>query len=192
MFDDYDFTGFWLDNDYARNEYIEAAPSDELIAEVEEELGYKLPASYVWLMKQHNGGIPTKSVFPASVMPDGARGDIWISDIMGIGRTKTWSLCGELGSRHKIEEWGYPDIGVAVCNCPSAGHDMVFLDYRECGAAGEPKVVHIDQESDYAITPVADSFEEFIMGLVAEEPICAPEPKQPVVNKANRWFRKRK
>ena len=68
-----------------------------------------------------------------------------------------------------IEEWGYPDIGIAICDCPSAGHDMVFLDYRECGPHGEPGVVHIDQEDDYLITPLADTFEEFVRGLVDEE-----------------------
>ena len=38
-------------------QYTEEAPSDELIASVEQELGYKLPASYIWLMKRHNGGV---------------------------------------------------------------------------------------------------------------------------------------
>ena len=46
---------------------------------------------------------------------------------------------------------------------------MVFLDYRECGPHGEPGVVHIDQEDDYLITPLADTFEEFVRGLVDEE-----------------------
>lgn len=31
------------------------------------------------------------------------------------------------------------------------------------------KVVHIDQEYGYRITPLADNFEEFIRGLVHEE-----------------------
>lgn len=46
---------------------------------------------------------------------------------------------------------------------------MIFLDYRECGPQGEPRVVHIDQEYDYKITLLADTFEEFIRGLVNEE-----------------------
>ena len=46
---------------------------------------------------------------------------------------------------------------------------MIFLDYRECGPHGEPKVVHIDQEGNYEITPLADSFEDFIRGLVNED-----------------------
>ena len=48
-------------------------------------------------------------------------------------------------------------------------HDMIFLDYREHGPRGEPKVVHIDQEDDYCITPLADSFEEFVRKLVNED-----------------------
>ena len=36
----------------ALKEYVSDPPSDELIASVEEELGYKLPAAYIWLMKQ--------------------------------------------------------------------------------------------------------------------------------------------
>ena len=43
---------------------------------------------------------------------------------------------------------------------------MIFLDYRECGLAGEPSVAHIDEDNDYKITTLAASFEEFIRGLV--------------------------
>ena len=68
-----------------------------------------------------------------------------------------------------MAEWGYPDIGVAICDTPSAGHQMIFLDYRQCGKDGEPEVVLIDQESDYEITYLAGDFESFICALVNEE-----------------------
>jgi hypothetical protein len=54
---------------------------------------------------------------------------------------------------------------VYFADCPSAGHDMIAFDYRECGPAGEPQVVHVDQEWDYAITVLAASFTEFAHGL---------------------------
>lgn len=168
MFEGFDFSDFWIDSDRADKEYTEGPPSDRLIQEIEQELGYKLPASYIWLMRRHNGGIPKNDCFPTDQPTSWADDHIAIEDLMGIGRTKDGTICGRGGSRFMIEEWGYPDIGIAICNCPSAGHDMVFLDYRECGREGEPKVVHIDQEDDYKITPLADSFEDFIRGLVNE------------------------
>lgn len=39
---------------------------------------------------------------------------------------------------------------------------MLALDYR---ASGEPLVVHVDQELDYAVTVVAPDFATFVDGL---------------------------
>jgi len=167
-FEGFDLTNFWDDNWYALKEYVSDPPSDELIASVEEELGYKLPAAYIWLMKQHNGGIPVNTCYPCDEPSCWSDDHVAITGIFGIGREKSCSLCGELGSQFMIDEWEYPAIGVAICDCPSAGHDMIFLDYRVCGPQGEPAVVHVDQENDYKITHLADSFEEFIRGLEHE------------------------
>ena len=167
-FEGFDLTNFWDDNWYALKEYVSDPPSDELIASVEEELGYKLPAAYIWLMKQHNGGIPVNTCYPCDEPTCWAEDHVAITGIFGIGREKSCSLCGELGSQFMIDEWEYPAIGVAICDCPSAGHDMIFLDYRVCGPQGEPAVVHVDQENDYKITHLTDSFEEFVRGLEHE------------------------
>ncbi|WP_375103910.1 SMI1/KNR4 family protein [Paenibacillus sp. RS8] len=168
-FEGMDFTEFWDDSDYAIREYVSDPPTDELIASVEEELGYKLPASYIRLMKQHNGGVPYNTCYPTEDATSWAEDHIAITGIMGIGREKSYSICGDLGSPFMIEEWGYPDIGVVICDCPSAGHDVVMLDYRNCGRDGEPEVIHVDQEDDYEITFLAQDFETFIRGLVSEE-----------------------
>lgn len=88
-FEGFDFTNFWDDNYYARKEYISDAPTDELIADVEKELGYKLPASYIWLMKQHNGGIPFNTCFPTDSPTNWAEDHIAITGIYGIGRERT-------------------------------------------------------------------------------------------------------
>ena len=102
-FEDFDFTDFWEDSGYAKEKYTEEAPSDELIASVEQELGYKLPASYIWLMKRHNGGIPVNTCFPTEEPTSWAEDYVAITGIMGIGRKKTYSLCGGLGSRFMKE-----------------------------------------------------------------------------------------
>lgn len=167
--EDYDFSTFWDDSEYALTEYADEQPSDELIQQLEKELGYKLPASYIWLMKQHNGGIPLKLYYPCKEVTHWTNGHITIAGIMGIGTTNPNSISGEYGSQFMIEQWGYPNIGIAICDCFSAGHDMIFLDYRACGPTGEPDVVHINQALDYKITKIADSFEDFICGLVDDE-----------------------
>lgn len=160
---------FWDDSEYARKSYQSESPTDELIASIEEELGYKLPSSYIALMKQQNGGIPKNTCFPTEEPTSWAEDHIAITGIMGVGREKSYSLCGDLGSQFMIEDWGYPDIGVVICDCPSAGHDVVMLDYRACGRDGEPEVIHVDQEDDYEVTFLAENFEAFIRGLVSEE-----------------------
>ena len=156
---------WWSDSDYARREYTGRPPDDDLVASVEAELGYRLPASYVALMRRRNGGMPRLSCFPTSTDTSWASDHVAVSGIYGIDRDQGWSLCGSHGSRFWIEEWEYPELGVYFADCPSAGHDMFAMDYRLCGPTGEPRIVHVDQESDYAVTVLADSFAEFVRGL---------------------------
>ncbi len=65
-FEGFDLAAFWEPEDYlrgkGRNEYIYPAPSEDLIRKTEEKLGYKLPESYIALMKQQNGGCPAHPV----------------------------------------------------------------------------------------------------------------------------------
>ena len=82
-FEGFDLTNFWDDNWYALKEYVSDPPSDELIASVEEELGYKLPAAYIWLMKQHNGGIPVNTCYPCDEPTCWADDHVAITGIFG-------------------------------------------------------------------------------------------------------------
>lgn len=168
-FQDFDLSNFWNNVAYALETLVLDPPTDELIASIEKELGYTLPESYKFLMKQQNGGIPHNTCFPTSAPTSWDEDHIAISSIKGIGRDKIFSLCGRQGSQFMIDEWGYPDIGVCICDCPSAGHDMIMLDYRKCGKDGEPEVIHVDQEFGYHITFLAKDFETFIKGLVHED-----------------------
>ena len=67
MFENFDFSDFWCDSQYALDEYVGESPTDEYIESIEKELGYKLPESYKYLIKQHNGGIPNNTAFKISI-----------------------------------------------------------------------------------------------------------------------------
>ena len=165
MFAGFDLGQFWEPSEYALAEYVGASLTDEAVAKVERELGYTLPASYVELMRYQNGGIPRRRNHRTKERTSWADNHIAIAGIYSIGGEKRCSLCGDVGSRFWHDEWGYPDIGVYFAACPSGGHDMVCLDYRACGPTGEPQVVHVDQEWDYRVVFVAETFEAFIRGL---------------------------
>jgi hypothetical protein len=166
VLDDLDFTSFWKDSDYARTAYIDEPVTDLMVRAVEQELGYRMPAAYVALMRSQNGGIPRRTCFPTETRTTWAENHVAIHAFLAIGRTKDTSILGRNGTRFMWGDWGYPDIGLCICDCPSAGHDMVMLDYRACGPRGEPAVVHVDQERDYRITTLAPNVEAFVRGLV--------------------------
>ena len=168
-FDRFDLTDFWAVSEYADQEYVDNPITSDKVAMVEQELGYKLPLAYVVLMATQNGGEPKRTNHRTSEATSWASDHIAIAGIFSIGDAKPSSLLGDVGSQFWIDEWGYPTIGVYFADCPSAGHDMICLDYRERGPHGEPKVVHVDQEYDYRITFVAENFEAFIRGLQADE-----------------------
>ena len=177
-FADFDLSAFWQDDlsGYQRDNIIAAPFTAESLASIEAELGYTLPAAYVALMRTQNGGLPVSDCFPTTEATSWADDHVALTALFGIGRDTSYSLCGDLGSVFMIEEWGYPPIGVYFADCPSAGHDMIALDYRACGPHGEPCVVHVDQEDDYRITWLAPDFESFIRGLQPSE--CFDEPPE--------------
>lgn len=166
---DADLIGLWDNCAYSLEKYVGHIPTDGDIAEIEAELGYLLPSSYKWLIKRQNGGILAKTCFKAPFQRDWAQDILNVESIYGIDREKPYSLCGSTGSRFWTSEWGYPDIGIAICGTESGGHGMIFLDYSDCGKSGEPCVVQIDQESDYELTYLADDFASFVRGLVPFE-----------------------
>ncbi|MBQ7492262.1 MAG: SMI1/KNR4 family protein [Clostridia bacterium] len=154
MFENIDLNDFWSAEAWGDRYHTLEPVTDELVKELEEKWGYKYPASYVCLMKQHNGGGLKRSCVKGTY-----------SVIDGL-----WGIKGDDAEKRRwvFDDWGYPEIGIPISEGPS-GHTMFFLDYRACGRDGEPAVAEIDQEADYAIDLLADSFEEFIGKLVTED-----------------------
>lgn len=157
---------FWRPSDFFTSP---GRVTDARVLVAEERLGYRLPAAYTRLLRSRNGGEPVNACFPTASPTTWAADHVAITAIKGLGGD--WGIDSErFGTRHAVES-GYPPIGVAVGECPSAGHDMIMLDYRRCGPQGEPEVVHVDTgEGDGAprITFLAVDFAAFLEGLVHE------------------------
>lgn len=146
----------WTDESY----YTGPQLTDTLVRGAETTLGVRLPRSYVDILAVRNGGTPRRQClrtpFPTSWAPDHFK----ITGILGVGGD--WGIDNPTrGSAYLIAEWGYPDIGVVICDTPAAGPDTVMLDYT---APGEPAVVYIDE--DRVPRRIADSFEAFLEALV--------------------------
>lgn len=164
-----DLAGLWDTSAYGLDTYTGAVPTADQITAVESELGYRLPEAYKALVQQHNGGMLLRNACPNPMQRDWATAAFSVESIYGVDYSKPHSLCGSRGSRFWMEEWGYPDVGIAIGDTISGGHQMIFLDYSDCDPEGEPCVVSIDQESHYEISYVADSFADFIRSLAPAE-----------------------
>ena len=167
FFEGFDFEGFWNDSPAAVRTGQGPELTDDMILAVERELGYRLPESYIWLMKRRNGGfLKRRDCLLGYELP--VVGDrTMMRQLYKISMDDSFcAVNGEYGTKFLIEEWGYPDIGVAIGVGCFGEHEIFFLDYRECGPQGEPKVSHVDQECNYRITVLAENFEEYIRKLI--------------------------
>lgn len=174
-FGTFDFATFWDNSDYAKEEYVGRKVSPEMLRVVEMELRYSLPPSYLEFISFQNGGIPRFANHRTAERTSWAHDHIAITGIYGVDPMRRSSLLGEVGSKFWSSEWGYPDIGIYFADCPSAGHDMLCMDFTQCGPRGDPRIVHVDQEFDYKITFVAPSFDAFVRGLQPDDAFNAQD-----------------
>lgn len=148
--------------------YYTGPPQDDhAVHRAEESLGVRLPRTYVDLLLRRNGGALRnrycRTSFGTSWVPD----HFEITALLGIGGKWGIDPSSELGgSAYLVSEWGYPECGVVICLTPSGGHDTVMLDYSDCGPAGEPAVVYVDE--DRIPRRISQSFDEFLSLLVPQ------------------------
>ena len=168
MFDNIDFKSFWKESEYINKVCTGENLTDEMVQEAEKRLVVKLPKSYIELMKTQNGGKPNKNVW----FDEKNRYRVDVEEFYSISEEKEDSLFGKFGNEFWYDEWEYPrNVGVIIADTISGGHEMIYLDYRDCGKNGEPKVSICIQEDDFEIIVLADNLEEFILGLRASEEI---------------------
>ena len=142
---------FDTESDWGK-EHIMDSLTDEMIKRAENSIGYKLPQSYIELLRFQNGGV---------IEDD----DCWLTVIYGIGKNEDTFNGLEGMFDNWINEWEYPNIGIPFGETQSGGHDMYFMDYRNLDTNGEPVIVHIENEGDIEdikIKKVADNFKAFL------------------------------
>lgn len=142
---------------YQHRTYGGPEPTPEVVEAVEAKLGYTLPGSYVALLRTRNGGFPVNDRHPAT-STTWAPDHVAVTGFFGIGPKL-------LAAQEDALDGGYPPLGVYIADCPTAGHDLIALDYRDCGPSGGPAVVHIDQKSDFQVTHLASNFASFVAQL---------------------------
>lgn len=110
--------------------------TDALVAEVEQTLGLALPADYVSALRACNGGRLRRTT-----LPDGSFARrIHFRDLAGIGYPE-----GLEASARLCREWDYPTPSLVLS---AEGPTALLLDYRRCGASGEPAVVFVDTDHE--------------------------------------------
>lgn len=143
---------FWDNNPRSKDpNLISTIPlSDELIAEIEKQLGFKLPEVYIQLCKLQNGGEPKNRKIKGFSSLD----NIYPIDLSLVELNDNLS-----------DHCNYPRIGIYFASTVN-GHSSFGLDYRACGRRGEPVVVNVDDEFDYRIAPVAKNMKEFLFTVL--------------------------
>lgn len=142
---------------------IQRPLTDALLDWGEKELGVTLPSSYVALLRKRNGGQLRFTGFLLDKPLPKEHTDrkmYEIERIAGIHRKNRDSITHSTALAS--QEWDVPD---GLCAFDGDGHWWACLDYRQCGANGEPSITHYDTEYDTECA-IAPSFGVFVNGLV--------------------------
>jgi SMI1 / KNR4 family (SUKH-1) len=140
----------------AARDLVHEALTPEAVREAEAQLGVRLPAAYLALLRCQNGGA-LRATWPASYA-----GALW-----GIGPVAP-SITHERarwGPRPRSPGvWAPRDAALLIPFDAGDVWDMCF-DYRRCGPQGEPSITLVDSECGEE-EPIAASFAVYLAGLV--------------------------
>ncbi|WP_409303929.1 SMI1/KNR4 family protein [Peribacillus sp. SCS-155] len=146
------FTGEYFDNYRLEN------LSSRMIEAAEKKLKVKLPAAYVELMKEQNGGELKLKKFAHKLFEDGF---IEIDYLYGIGQK---SGEGILIDSYTRREWSLSNKFVYL---HGDSHNWIALDYRRY-TGDNPPLVYLDIDTKEKIR-IAEDFTEFISRLTVLE-----------------------
>ncbi|MER5888743.1 SMI1/KNR4 family protein [Streptomyces sp. NPDC001941] len=135
--------------------------TDAVIEDAECELGVRLPASLLEILRVRNGGAVAErwNAFPTDVPTSWSENHVPLDEMMGIGRHD--GQLSLLDTTYLVDEWGLPSPLVLLSG---DGHCWIALDYRGCGKLGEPSVTWFDVD-DGTELPLAADFRAFVERL---------------------------
>jgi len=150
-------------NEFWGSNYYDHPPlTDEIVQEAERQLGVRLPAEYLSLLRIQNGGYTCGFGHPMSCPTTWADDHVPLDSLAGIVIDPNHRTAQNiLKTAYLTQEWGLPPRQVLLTG---DGHWWISLDYR----AGEvPSVVwlYVDLGQDIQVAP---SFAAFLDGLLPE------------------------
>jgi hypothetical protein len=138
----------------------------EAISDTERKLGVRLPPDYLKLMRVRNGGRVSRELDGAPLDPPREYRSGHVSEYVAFD--DLYGLGGGGRDSHLWRSEDFPEeaelpAGLVFIGSPD-GHEYLALDYRECGADGEPSVVWVDSELGF-IEHLAPTFRAFLERL---------------------------
>lgn len=151
---------FWGEGTYG----VQPPLTDAAVQVAERQLGVRLPASLLEILRVQNGGPVAEAwnAFPTDEPTSWSENHVPLDALMGIGRHE--GQLSLLDSAYLIEEWGLPSALVLLSG---DGHSWIALDYRTCGNDGEPSVTWFDAD-DRTEVPLATDFAAFVGRLTSD------------------------
>ncbi len=145
------------------NYYNHPPLMDDQITYTENLLKVKLPALLIELLKIQNGGYTNGFSFPMKQKTSWSENQVPLTQLFGIVTDNSINTAQNiLDTEYMTKEWDLPVNQVLLCG---DGHWWITLDYRK---DSKPTVRWIDVDCNEDIH-IADSFEDFINGLVPED-----------------------
>ncbi len=165
--ENFDYKGFWKDSKESKRDWILEMPTEEEISIKEQSLHYKLPKSYVELMKfSHNGGLLKRNAFIK-------RNDK--NEVVELYKIDYIEAINKLMSREEMNTFpglaSLPEVGVYF-GSHIDGRERFALDYTT--NKEEPSVcviLYSQKEKKYYPKTIASNFKEFVCSLgILEKP----------------------
>lgn len=125
--------------------------TDDLITSAERCLGFRLPESYISLLRQKNGGVMVGCHVKVAETTFYGGSTLPIFGIMGIGGEWSVDTVPELPDGNpeanfpigisKLKSLGYSGRGFVFSRC---GHSVYVMDYSSVANRSEPQIIYVD------------------------------------------------